>query len=134
MRRSSLSVAISMLAVFLSGAVVGVFGHRLYTARSVYSAVQKPARMSPEDWRRHYVDELRTRLKLEEAQVVRLNQILDETRDRFHALREKGRPEAEQIRQDQRNNIRIMLNASQTPEYEKILQERDKKRSAVRKP
>jgi hypothetical protein len=90
--------------------------------------------MSPEDWRRHYVDELRTRLKLEEAQVTRLNQILDETRDRFQGLRERGRPEAEQIRQDQRNNIRAMLNASQTPEYEKILQERDKKRSAARKP
>ena len=133
MRRSSLNVAVSMLAVFVSGAVVGVFGHRLYTVRSVYSAVEKPAR-SPEDWRRNYIQELRTRLTLDEAQVSRLNEILDQTRDRFQALRDKGRPEAEQIRQDQRNNVRAMLNPSQQPEYEKILQERDKKRAAHPKP
>ena len=134
MKRSSLTVGLSMLAVFLSGALVGAFGHRLYTVRSV-NAVVKPARPTPEDWRRREVDELRTRLNLEEAQVSRLNEILDQTRDRFHAMRERTRPEAEQIRQAQRSNIRAMLKASQQAEYEKILQERDiKKKASHHKP
>ncbi len=122
-----------MLAVFLSGALVGAFGHRLYSVRSVYSAVPKNGRPSPEDWRRGYVDELRTRLQLEQAQVSRLNEILDQTRDRFHAMRERSRPEGEQIKQEQRNNIRAILNPSQQAEYEKVLQERDRKRSAHHK-
>jgi hypothetical protein len=119
--------------VFLSGALVGAFGHRLYTVHSV-NAVVKPAKPSPEDWRRREVDELRSRLNLEEAQVSRLNEILDHTRDRFQAMRERTRPEAEQIRQAQRSSIRAILNASQQGEYEKILQERDKKRAGHHKP
>jgi uncharacterized membrane protein len=134
MKRSSLTVTLSMLAVFLSGALVGAFGHRLYTVRSVSADLVRPAKPTPEDWRRREIDELRTRLKLDETQVSRLDTILDQTRDRFHAMRERSRPEAEQIRQDQRNHIRAMLNASQLPEYEKIVQEKDQKRNAPRKP
>lgn len=133
MKRSSLTVALSMLAVFLSGALVGAFGHRLYAVRSV-SAVVPPAKPSPEDWRRREVNELRTRLNLEQTQVSRLDEILDHTRDRFQSMRERTRPEAEQIRQDQRSDIRAILNDSQRLEYEKILQERDKKRAAHHKP
>ena len=129
MKRSSLTVTLSMLAVFLSGALVGAFGHRLYTVHSV-SAVVTPSKPTPEDWRRREVQELRTRLKLDDNQVSRLNTIFDQTRDRFHAMRERSRPEAEQIRQDQRNHIRAILNALQRPEYEKIVQEKDQKRNA----
>jgi uncharacterized membrane protein len=133
MKKSSLTVALSMFAVFLSGALVGAFGHRLYTVRSV-NAELKPSKPTPEDWRRREVHELRTRLNLEEGQVSKLNEILDHTRDRFHAMKERTRPEAEQIRQSQRNSIRAMLNASQQAEYEKILQEKDKKRAQHHKP
>jgi uncharacterized membrane protein len=134
MKRSQLTVALSLLAVFCSGAVVGAFGHRLYAVRSVAADLRTPPRPSPEDWRKQYVQELTTRLKLEQPQVAQLNTILDNTRDRFRLMKEKSKPEADQIRQDQRNSVRSMLNALQQSEYDRILQERDDKRRAARKP
>jgi uncharacterized membrane protein len=124
--KRNVTIALSMLAVFVSGGLVGAVGHKLYTVRSVSADVQ-PARPSPDDWRRGYVSELQTRLNLEESQLSKLNTILDETRDRFRAMKERSRPEAEQIKQEQRNQVRAMLSATQRAEYEKILQERDKK-------
>jgi uncharacterized membrane protein len=134
MKKSSLTVGLSLLAVFVSGAVVGAIGHRLYTVRSVSAVVQEPPRPNPEEFRRKYVEELRSRLHLEDGQVAKLNGILDSTRDRFHQMRERSRPEAEQIKQDQRNQVRAMLNAPQQAEYEKILQERDNKKKNEKKP
>jgi hypothetical protein len=127
MKKSSLTVTLSLLAVFISGAVVGAIGHRLYMVNSVEAEVRPAVRLSPEDFRRKYVEELRTRLTLDETQMLKLNAILDLTRDRFHQMRERSKPEADQIKEDQRNQIRAMLNAQQVVEYEKVLQERANK-------
>src|SRR5262245_7901041 len=134
MKRFNLTATVSLLAVFLSGALVGAFGHRLYTVRTVVAVAKPPERPSPEEFRRRYVEELTTRLKLDNGQVTQLNEILDLTRERFRVMRERSRPEAEQIKHDQRNSIRAMLNPSQQAEYEKVLQERDKKKAAEHKP
>jgi uncharacterized membrane protein len=134
MKRFNLTATVSLLAVFLSGALVGAFGHRLYMVRSVIAEPTPTPRPSPEEFRRRYVEELTTRLKLDSAQVTQLQEILDLTRERFRVMRERSRPEAEQIKQDQRNGIRAMLNPSQQAEYEKILQERDRKKAAEHKP
>jgi len=137
MRRSSLTVASSLLAVFVSGAVVGAFGHRLYTVHSVNAGAPiippATAKPSPEEFRRKYTEELRTRLSLDEPQIAKLNTILDQTRERFHQMRERSKETAKEmaklesgkIRQAQRNEIRAMLKPEQQPEYEKILQERE---------
>jgi hypothetical protein len=139
MKKSSVTVGVSLLAVFLSGAVVGAFGHRLYMVRSVIATVPEPPRPSPEEFRRKYVDELRTRLNLDDGQLAKLNGILDATRERFQQMREhskeRSKTEAGQIRLEQRNQIRAMLRPDQLPEYEKVLQEREKERQKVnRKP
>jgi protein CpxP len=132
MKKSSLSVGISLLAVFLSGAVVGAFGHRLYMVRSVYSGlatVRQPTPPKPEEFRKKYVEELRTRLQLDEPQLAKLNTILDQTREKFHQVRERSKErsksESMQVRQEQRSQIRAMLKPEQQPEYEKVIQERD---------
>jgi uncharacterized membrane protein len=145
MKKSSMTVALSLLAVFVSGAVVGAFGHRLYMVRSVIATVPPspaPAKPSPEDFRRKYVEELRSRLNLDEPQLAKLNSILDDTRERFHQMREqskeRSKTEAGQIRHAQRNQIRAMLKPAQQPEYEKIIQEREnrerEKQNAGKKP
>jgi hypothetical protein len=130
--KKSMGVGISLLAVFLSGAVVGAFGHRLYMVRSVYSGpttTPAPAPPKPEDFRKKYVDELRSRLNLDEPQLGKLNTILDQTREKFHQARERSKErsksESAQIRLEQRNQIRAMLKPDQHSEYEKIVQERD---------
>jgi hypothetical protein len=109
-----------MLAVFFSGILVGAIGHQLYAVRTVTAE-------RPHDFRRKYVEDMKTRLQLSESQVSQLHQILDTTKEKFRSMKERQRPEAEQIKQDQRANIRSMLNASQRPEYEKMLEERDRK-------
>lgn len=128
MKRSNVTIALYLLAVFVSGTVVGAFGHRLYTVGSVNAGAVQQRRPSPEEFRARYVKDLQSRLHLEPEQTARLNAILDETHKKFHAMRERHRPEAEKIQQDQREQIRGMLNASQRSEYEKFVQEQERKR------
>nr|MCU0246613.1 hypothetical protein [Bryobacter sp.] len=54
-------------------------------------------------------------------------QILDYTRDRYRAARERMRPEMKQIQDEQAEKIRAMLNEKQRSEYEKILEERERR-------
>jgi len=111
--------------VFASGAAVGGFGHRLYTATSV---IAKQSSVSPEEMRKKYVETLRGRLTLSEDQVMKLNLILDESRGRFHEAQERMRPTLEAIRNDQTEHIRSMLSPEQRTAYEAYRKERDELR------
>ena len=134
MRRSGFSTVIYVLLVFLSGAVVGGFAHRLYMMNSVKAAEATPRRPSPEEWRRQYVDEMRTRLSLDAAQLAKLEEILNSTRQRFRELHEKSRPEMKVIQDEQVASINAILTESQRPEYEKLRAERELRRKQRKKP
>src|SRR5260370_4221444 len=105
MKRTTLSTALYVLLVFLSGAVVGGFDHRLYMVNSVYPSSPSP---KPEDVRRKMVDEMRARLSLTSDQVTRLSAILDSTKARYHEVKDKwdkesrikARPELKAIQED----------------------------------
>lgn len=125
MRTFRLPVLLYLTLVFLSGAVVGVLGHRFYSERSVMVRSRPP---SPEDMRRQYVEDLRTRLKLRPDQLQRLAEILEATGKRFHETRKKWDPELRAIQEDQASQIRAMLDEVQRTEYEKMRQERDRHR------
>lgn len=125
MKRSTLSIAFYLMLVFASGIVVGAFGFKLYTAREVSAARLTPqGRVNPEDFRRRYSSELSSRLQLDGTQQKRLQEILDEAKAQFRAFNARTRPEAEKIKQNQREQIRAMLKPDQVPEYEKFLAER----------
>ena len=130
MRRSNLSLALSLLVVFASGAVVGVLGHRYYSLNTV---VAKGAPKSPEEYRKQYMGEMQSRLKLDTAQEQKLAQILDETREKFRVHRDKTRPEMKAIQDEQVARINEMLNPGQQLEYAKMRKERDDKRKADEK-
>jgi hypothetical protein len=123
MKRSNTTIAVSVLAVFLSGILVGAFGHQLYTVKTVNAKVPN----DPEEWRKKYVKELSGRLKLDGEQVQRLNTILDETRARYREVKERYRPEMKQIHSEQTQKVRMILNAEQQAEYDKFRQEREKR-------
>ena len=125
MRPFRLSVLLYLTLVFLSGVVVGVLAHRFYTIRSVTAKSRPP---SPEDMRRQYVEDLRTRLKLRPEQRTQLQAILEATGKRFHEVRKKWAPEVGAIQEEQINSIRAMLDEAQRAEYEKMRQERDRRR------
>src|SRR3954447_9151043 len=124
MKFSKLALSLYVLLIFASGVVVGIFAFRLYTVNSV--AANAPR--SPEEWRRQYVADMRARLRLNAAQLGKLNGILDETRARFTAAHDKIRPEMHQIHRDQQDQVRAMLTDGQRQEYEKMLKERDAKK------
>jgi hypothetical protein len=126
MKLSKLSITLYLLLVFGSGAVLGVFGERLYNAVPVSGTAgdKKPAKLSPEEFRKKMVAEYQNRLSLTNDQVTHLNIILDETRSRFQEEHQKMDPILLGIRHEQQDKIRAMLKPDQKAEYEKMLAER----------
>jgi hypothetical protein len=124
MRRTTLT-GLYLALLFLGGVAVGVFGHRLYTLNSVNASVNP---RNPEEFRRRYVAEMRTRLKLTDDQVARLGPVLDETRQRHRELMDKHRPEFKAIQDEQVRRIREILTDSQQAEYTRMLADREKQR------
>ena len=121
MKLSRGTIALYMGLVFLCGGVVGGFGHRLFTMR----AVSANARRSPEEFRKRFIAEMQSRLKLSGDQTSKLETILDAARARFRATRESINPQMEKIREDQQAQIREILAPEQLAEYEKMRQERE---------
>jgi hypothetical protein len=122
MRRSNLTTGLYLLLLFFSGVAVGAFGFRLVNAGV------NPR--NPEEFRRRYVAELRSRLKLSDDQVNRLGPILDETRQRHRELVDKHRPEFKVIQDEQVRKIRAILSDAQQAGYTKLLEEREKQRQS----
>ena len=133
MKRTTLSTALYVLLVFLSGAVVGAFAHRLYVVSTVVSA-------KPDEVRHHIQDEMRTRLSLSDDQVKQLNAIMDSTKARFHEVKERwdeqsrqaAKPELKAISEDQAEKIKAILTEPQRAEYAKYRAERQKRREQQR--
>src|SRR4051794_36526804 len=99
MPKYKFSAVLSLLVVFLSGSVLGAVAYRLYAVKAVegVNLDRKQTRVSPEELRKHYVEEFRTRVKLDDKQIAALQLILDETRAAGHKMREKMNAEGEAI-------------------------------------
>ena len=98
-----------MFAVFGSGIVVGAYGYHSYTAKTVSATAKRPKR-DPEEWRRKYVDGLRTRVKLDESQVSSAE--LDPGRDQARVSRtEETRQKQETDRGSAEQNDKVRCNA-----------------------
>lgn len=133
MNRAGQSPTLYLLLVFLSGAAVGGFGHRLYTMNTVLAG---PVAPKPDDYRRELVKEMRSRLSLSNQQVSQLTTILDNTKARYHEVKarwdhqakEASRPELHAIQLDSVQQIKSILSDTQRAEYEKFRAEREKRR------
>jgi hypothetical protein len=133
MKRTTLSTGLYVLLVFLSGAVVGAFAHRLYVVNTVVSA-------KPDEVRHHILEEMRTRLSLSNDQVNQLNGIMDSTKARYHEVkarweeqsRQAAKPELRAITEDQAEKIKAILSEPQRAEYAKYRAERQKRREQQR--
>ena len=140
MPKSRLSAVLSLLLVFFSGAVLGAFTYRLYSISPVQSgkdAGTPPKRLSPEEFRKKYVSDLSSAVKLDSRQIAALNGVLDRTRDEVDKLNEKvkvdrdaldskWRPDREVIHNHQVERIDGLLRADQRPLYEAFRAERER--------
>jgi len=131
MPKSRLSAFISLLLVFLSGALVGAVAHRLYMVNSV-TAVRpgqpKGPHMSPEEFRKRQVEEMRQKVGLDDQQIAQYNAILDSTRQEFEQVRDKFNNEGRRIHDQQVEKVNAILRPDQRPLYEKWRAEREAER------
>jgi hypothetical protein len=125
MTRRNLPIAAYLLLLFISGAVVGALGYRTYNPPIARSGGR--SRLPPAEWRRQYIEEMKTRLSLSEDQLQKLGAILDETSARFQAAREQDNQVIRQIREDHFTHVRTILRPEQATEYEKLHAEREER-------
>jgi hypothetical protein len=125
------SAILSLLLVFLSGALVGVLAYRAYILNPNHSAAA-PRQPGPEDWRKRFVDDMRAKVQLDDQQVVQLEQILDET----GAAVRKNMIDTHKLHEDlhaqQTARINAMLRPDQRLLFEKLRQEREQQRQKDR--
>jgi hypothetical protein len=133
MPNSRLSAFFSLLLVFVSGAIVGVFGYRAYThAQSV--AVRAPEKkQDPEEVRKLLIDEMAKEVRLDGPQVAQLGKIYDDTRERFNEFNKQRNNEARAIWEEQTARIKALLRPDQEPLYEALRARKEAERKARRK-
>jgi hypothetical protein len=85
---------------------------------------------NPEEFRKRFLADLKSRLQLNDDQAAKLSVILDETRMRVRAARVTIEPELQKIRDDQKQRISELLSPSQQVEWQKIQDERQRKRES----
>ncbi|HSW51516.1 MAG TPA: hypothetical protein VLH09_15120 [Bryobacteraceae bacterium] len=123
-----LTVALQVLLVFASGALVGGLAYRLYLTRSVDPMVQKLPPRPPDKgqrFRERYVEEMRSRLDLRADQVKKLEEIMDTTGRKFWDAKKRNDAEMRNLQENQVAQIRAMLDPPQVVEYERMLRERE---------
>jgi len=138
MLKSRLSAFFSLLLVFLSGSLVGAFAYRLVAVNTVLTSTNgpRPQRPDPEEVRKHLDAEMRDRVKLDDQQVARYNQILDETRDEFDQIHKKANEETRAIRERQAEKVNAILRDNQKPLFAQLRAEhaeRERKRHQAEK-
>lgn len=104
--------------IFALGLASGILGHRLYETGAVNAA---------DDWRTRYVNEMQRRLDLTPLQIDKLNDVLDDTRAKVRAVKDKYRPQMLDIKQQQIAAMKALLNPKQEAEYDKFLDEKEEK-------
>jgi Spy/CpxP family protein refolding chaperone len=116
------TIALYVGLIFSCGVVLGVFGHSLYAVTTVSSKTLKP-----EELRKKRLAEMQTRMKLSDEQFAKINSIYDETRAKFHEVRERYKPEMDSLESAQRDKVRSVLSPEQRAEYEKMLKEQEER-------
>ncbi len=126
---SNRKALVFLVAVFLLGGAAGVLGTMWATHTGLAAgsgAPRKLTRQSAMDW-------LNTELRLSAEQQQQLGVILDETGAEYEAIRERVRPEYDQVRQQSRERIRAILTAEQKARFEELVKQMDEERARHRR-
>ncbi len=121
MPRTRLSIALYLVLVFASGILVGVVSNRLY-ATSTASANSSPRNMS--EFRKRYLDGMRSRVGASEAQIAAITKQLDETKKKYDDLAAMEQPLHDKIQEDHIQAIKDLLSPQQNVAYDNWRAER----------
>jgi len=114
-----------LMAVFVLGAAAGVLGTMWATRTGLAATSGPPSKFSKQgamEW-------LNTELKLTAEQQQQLGVILDETASGYEAIRERVRPEYDQVRQQSRDRIRAILTPEQKARFEELVRQMGEERA-----
>ena len=128
MEISSTKVALYLGLIFSGGVAAGVMGSILYTSETV--SAKALLTNNNDDWRKKYVESMKTRLSMSDEQLKRLNETLDETRVEYRLLRNRYKPEMDKIHTVQVEKIKKFLMDAQMAEFDKMEREREEKMRA----
>ena len=124
---------LGLLAIFVCGAVSGIFGYRFYVASAAsghnlppgpVNARQGPG-PNPEEIRKRIVEEMRRRVKLDDAQVVKVNRIFDETRAKFDRIHQEMNERGHAAWDEQVAAVKAILRTDQVPLYDQLRAEHE---------
>ena len=130
MVKSRSSAILSVVLVFLSGALVGAVANRLYMVNTVVTAPPRPPDISPEERRKHLVAEMQHEVKLDDRQVKQLEGIYDNTLLQFNEMHKRWDGESRAARDKQIEEIKAMLRPDQLPLYDQLRAKHDAARKA----
>ena len=130
MKLSRATIVFYVGLVFVSGAVLGFFANRLYSASTVSasktaSATKNPP--TPEEFRKWLTGYYQKRLQLSDDQVQKMNIILDESQAQVKAIHAQMDPQLDAVHANQITRMNLMLTPAQQTEYEKMRKERQEK-------
>ena len=119
-----------LILVFALGAALGVLG-TLWASRSGWALAAPPgpsmrSKEGAAQWLTH-------ELNLSAEQQQQLGPILDETAANYEAIRERVRPEYDQVRQQSREKIRAILTPEQKARFEELVRQMDEERGRRRR-
>lgn len=122
-----------VLSIFIIGFTAGALSMNLYE-RLMNTSKDKHGK--PPDF---IIKKMDQRLSLNSEQEVRIKSILDETFVQYGEIRKSMEPKLKEfdpqfteVRRKSRERIRAELSESQLPEFEKLLEEEDKRREEGR--
>jgi len=121
MPRTRITIALYLVLVFASGIMVGIVSNRLY-ATTTASANSSP-RNIPE-FRKRYLDGMRTRVGANEQQITAITKQLDETQRKYDELAKQERPLHDKIQQEHIDEIKALLTPQQVIVYDNWRAER----------
>ena len=120
MKRNRWPAILFAVLLFCCGAAAGALAHR-------YFAISTVNAKSSEDFRQHYMSEMKSKLNLTPDQVSQLERILDETKEKYRAVREQYRPAMLKVKNEQTSRVKSILTAAQIPAYEQLVAEREQR-------
>ena len=126
MLRSKINTVLYLSLVFGSGALVGVISHRLYETTTVNANTVPPRSM--DEFRKRYFEQMR-KWGVNDQQLDRIREILDDAKDKYDAVHAKEKPMRDQIQKEQIEAVRATLTDTQRVEYDKWRAERERARA-----
>ena len=132
--RSRLTIAFYLVLVFASGILVGVESHRLYATTSIARAKNNPPQNMGE-FRRLYLDGMKTQVGVSDTQLTQINSILDDTKKKVDELTALEKPLHDRITQEHVDQIKELLTPQQNVAYDnwRAARERAKREAEAKK-